>query len=277
MHPIVNWWQQLPRHIDPVALSIGGFELRYYSLMYMVAFAVVYALVSIRLRREDFSYSRDTVTGYLVWAIIGVMAGGRLGYVLFYDPGFFLAHPLRIVLPFDFSHGFRYTGLSGMSYHGGLLGVAAMTALYCKVHALRFTRFISLFCPAIPLGYMFGRIGNFINGELYGRVTTLAWGMYFPAAPGTRLRHPSQLYEAFFEGLVLFVVLWRVRRHPLMARKGCAFYLIGYGLVRFAIEFVRAPDAHLGFILGPFTMGHILCAAMIAAGSLWLILGRRPV
>ncbi len=162
-----------------------------------------------------------------------------------------------------------------MSFHGGLIAVLLATLLFCRKQGIDFWRFADLFCPAIPLGYTFGRIGNFINGELYGRATDVPWGMFFPLDPAHLLRHPSQLYEAFFEGIVLFAVLWLIRKRSPFDGALFALFLIGYGSVRFFIEFFREPDAQLGFILGPFSMGQLLCLLMIAAGG-WLYAFRRP-
>jgi phosphatidylglycerol:prolipoprotein diacylglycerol transferase len=187
---------------------------------------------------------------------------------VFYNLSYFLQHPLEIFLPFEFSNGVSFTGISGMSYHGGLIGSLLAVWIYVRRNSLAMRDVLDLFLPAIPLGYTFGRLGNFINGELYGRITTAPIGMYFPLSPQKALRHPSQLYEAFFEGIFLFAVLWSIRK--LKAPRGAmlAFYLIGYGLVRFGIEFYREPDAHLGFVVGFFSMGQVLCAGMIAAGGL---------
>jgi phosphatidylglycerol:prolipoprotein diacylglycerol transferase len=191
-----------------------------------------------------------------------------LGYVLFYNFSYYLRHPLEIVLPFDFSNGVKFTGITGMSYHGGLICVILFAWLYCRKARLDFAAMIDLFIPAIPLGYMFGRIGNFINGELYGRITTAMVGMYFPQAPEQQLRHPSQLYEAFFEGIFLFSVLWSLRKKINTRGAMLAAYLIGYGSVRFFIEYFRQPDAHLGFVLLSFSMGQVLCLLMIVTGVL---------
>jgi phosphatidylglycerol:prolipoprotein diacylglycerol transferase len=153
-----------------------------------------------------------------------------------------------------------------MSYHGGVLGVLLGTLIFCRKYRVNFWRLADLLSSAIPLGYTFGRIGNFINGELYGRVTTVPWGMYFPLDPSHQLRHPSQLYEALFEGIFLFCVVWPLRKKVRVEGGLFSIYLAGYGAVRFIIEFFRQPDPQLGFVLGPFTMGQILCALMILAG-----------
>jgi phosphatidylglycerol:prolipoprotein diacylglycerol transferase len=262
-------WQNLPANLNPNLFEIGAFQLRYYSLMYLAAFACTYVLVMYRIRREGYPYKTEQIQDYFIWAILGVIVGGRLGYILFYNPAYYLQHPLEIFFPFEFSGGFRFVGISGMSFHGGLIAVLAATILFCRKQGIDFWRFADLFCPAIPLGYTFGRIGNFINGELYGRATDVPWGMFFPLDPAHLLRHPSQLYEAFFEGVVLFAVLWLIRKRSPFDGALFALFLIGYGSARFFIEFFREPDVQLGFVLGPFSMGQLLCLLMIAAGG-WL-------
>jgi phosphatidylglycerol:prolipoprotein diacylglycerol transferase len=154
-----------------------------------------------------------------------------------------------------------------MSFHGGLIGVLLATWIYVRRHGPDYREVADLFAPTVPLGYTFGRLGNFINGELYGRVTTAPIGMHFPLAPGPGLRHPSQLYEAFFEGLVLFAVLWGLRRRSLPRGAMLALFLVGYGGVRFVLEYFRQPDAHLGFVWMHFSMGQLLCLAMVGAGA----------
>lgn len=274
----IAWWQHLPATIDPVIFQVGSFRLQYYGLMYIVAFAITWALVSYRIQHEDrFAITQEQVQDLILYIIVGLLVGARLGYVLFYNFAYYLNHPLEIILPFEFSGGFRFTGISGMSFHGGLIGVLAAAGTFCRKSGMRLLEAIDLFVPAAPLGYTFGRLGNFINGELYGRVTEAPIGMVFPAAPDPRLRHPSQLYEAFFEGIVLFCLLWPLRRRPLPRGAMLGLYLMGYGAVRFGIEFFRQPDAHIGFVLFRLSMGQLLCAAMIAAGAGYLtwVYGRQ--
>ena len=204
----MSWWQHLPEKMSPTIFTLGSFQLRWYGMMYVVAFTVTYYLVMYRYRTEGITIKKEAVQNWFAYAVLGVLAGGRLGYVLFYEPAMILQNPLGIVLPFDMSHGFRFTGLAGMSFHGGVIGVALCTLLFCKKNRINFWQLADVVVPAIPLAYTFGRLGNFINGELYGRVTDKPWGMYFPADPSGQLRHPSQLYEAFFEGIFLFIILW---------------------------------------------------------------------
>ncbi|MEW6672310.1 MAG: prolipoprotein diacylglyceryl transferase [Thermodesulfobacteriota bacterium] len=270
------WWQHLPEKMDPVIFRIGPIKPQYYGLMYIVAFAITFFLVTFRLKREArFQASREQVVDLTTYMVLGLIVGARLGYVLFYNLSYYLRHPLEIVLPFDFSSGITFVGISGMSYHGGLIGVVLASWLYIRRTDLDFREMVDLYVPVIPLGYTFGRIGNFINGELYGRITSAPIGMFFPQAPSPELRHPSQLYEAFFEGIFLFIVLWNLRK--LKGPRGAmlAYYLFGYGAVRFFIEYFRQPDAHLGFVWLSFSMGQILCALMMLGGLILFIFLRR--
>jgi phosphatidylglycerol:prolipoprotein diacylglycerol transferase len=271
------WWQHLPEKMSPVVFEIGGFKLQYYGLMYIIAFAITYVLVLYRVRHEKrFKVSDDDIQNLMLVIIIGVIVGGRLGYVLFYNLSYYLNNPLEIFLPFQFLNGtITFTGISGMSFHGGLMGVLIGVGLYIRKTKLNFWEMADLFAPVVPLGYTFGRLGNFINGELYGRITSAPMGMHFPFAPGTDLRHPSQLYEAFFEGIFLFAVLWNLRKRQKPRGSMLAFYIIGYGTVRFFIEYYRQPDAQLGFIFMSFSMGQILCGMMMIGGiALYLYLTR---
>lgn len=273
----MTWWQHLPEQMNPTIFSIGSFQLRWYGMMYIVAFSVVYFLVMYRYRVEGIRIKKEAAQNWFGFAVLGVLLGGRIGYVLFYDPGMIIENPLGIIVPFDFSNGIKFVGLAGMSFHGGVIGVFLLTLLYCKQQNINFWELADLMIPAIPPGYTFGRLGNFINGELYGRVTESPLGMYFPTDYTGQLRHPSQLYEAFFEGIFLFIVLWSLRRNEKLSRFFLSIYLIGYGLVRFFIEFVREPDAHLGTVLGPFSMGQILCFAMIIAGLVLIPIARKKI
>jgi len=271
-----HWWQHLPEHLDPVIIEIGFFKLQYYGLMYLVAFGLTYALVLYRIRHEEgFTITPAQVESLTTAMIVGVILGGRLGYVVFYNLAYYVRHPLEIFLPFSFTDGMHFTGISGMSYHGGLIGVILAAVIYGRKNGIGFREIVDLYAPAVPLGYTFGRIGNFINGELYGRVTDLPIGMYFPAAPTPERRHPSQLYEAFFEGIFCFMVLWLARKHIRTRGAMLPLYLVSYGTVRFFIEFFRQPDAHLGFVLFRFSAGQILCSLMILTGILFYVILKK--
>jgi len=266
---LIYWWQHLPQNLSPVIFEIGPISLRYYGMMYVVAFTIVYFMAKYRLGTEDrFHLTGQQLIDLITAMIVGLILGARLGYVVFYNPSYYLSHPLEILLPFDFSDGIRFVGIAGMSYHGGLIGVILASVWYCRKAQLDFWEITDLFIPVIPLGYTFGRLGNFINTELYGRVTQSAIGMIFPNAPGAALRHPTQLYEAFFEGIFLFILLWSIRKMKMPVGGLFAIYLAGYGTVRFFIEFFREPDAHLGLLFLSLTMGQLLCAAMMCSGAL---------
>jgi phosphatidylglycerol---prolipoprotein diacylglyceryl transferase len=262
-------WSHLPYRIDPVAFGIGPIQVHWYGIMYVAALLTSYGLVIYRLRTESWPVTETTMSDFLNWAVLGVLLGGRLGYVLFYKPMYFLTHPLAIISPLQFD-GQRWTfGIYGMSYHGGLLGMIIVVVLFCRKINIPVFQFADLITPAVPLGYAFGRLGNFINGELYGRVTNVPWGMLFPLDETRRLRHPSQLYEMFFEGIFLFVLLWPVRNKSWARGRLFGFYLIGYGAVRFCLEFFREPDPFLGYLAGGLTMGQWLCIAMVLSGILF--------
>ena len=258
-----SWWQNLPSNIDPYVFEVGSFRVGWYGMMYVVGYIVLYFLAAYRSRKEGFPYNKDFIQDFLVWTAFGLLIGARLGYVVIYNPGYYIRHPLEIILPFNLDGGMSYTGISGMSFHGGGIGVFIASLWFLRRSGVRFVDFADFITPCIPLGYFFGRIGNFINSELYGRVTTVPWGMYFPSDPSGRLRHPSQLYEAFLEGIVLFAVLWMLRRRQ--SFKGLMFpiYLGGYAVARFIVEFFRQPDSHLGFIAVNLSMGQLLSIGML--------------
>jgi phosphatidylglycerol:prolipoprotein diacylglycerol transferase len=241
--------------IDPVFLELGPLQLRWYGLMYMVSFIIGYFLLKRYARAKAVKLSGDDVYDLLFFLILGVMIGGRLGYVLFYDLHGYLEAPLQIL----------YIWQGGMSFHGGFLGVLAAVYFLCRRRGWSFPETADLVCAVAPVGLGLVRLGNFINGELFGRPTTLPWGVIFPEG-GPLARHPSQIYEALLEGLVLLIVLgWLYRKN---LRPGTvAWALIGlYGLFRFMVEFVREPDSHIGFDLGPLTRGQLLTLPMMVVG-----------
>ena len=271
MKELISWWSHIPEHINPIFLKIGIIQVHYYGLMYLLAFLTVYLLVLYRLKAENIGLKKEAISNYFTWLILAVLIGGRLGYVLFYDLFYYLKHPLEIILPFDINNGFRYIGLYGMSYHGALIAIVFTSVVFCRKYKLNFWLLADLLVPAVPLGYTFGRLGNFINGELYGRVTTVPWGMYFSLDPMHRLRHPSQIYESLFEGVLHFIILWSLRKKIRIPCGLFSLYLIGYGVIRFFLEFFRQPDQQLGFVAGYLTMGQILCLIMAIGGLILLI------
>ena len=242
-----NWlylYQHIPYHLNPVAFPVFGLPVDWYSLMYLVGFLTVYLLLSYRIKKGEFSQNTDILLDLMLVVFAGLLIGGRLGYVLFYNFNYYLAHPLEIISPFD--TGGNFIGIYGMSYHGALLGALLAGWIYVKNKKLNFWRWANFVAPAIPAGYFFGRIGNFINGELYGRATDKLWGMYFPGDPSGLLRHPSELYEAGLEGLSLFLILWSLRNNEKYKNHLLVLYIIGYATLRIVAEFFREPDAQIG-------------------------------
>lgn len=269
-----NWWQDLPVVISPYIATFGPVRLHWYGFMYVVAFTVAYLLITWRIKKGEVDVSLEALQDFMTWAVLGIIIGGRLGYALFYNPIHFLTHPLSLVLPWS---GGQFTGIAGMSFHGGLIGVTIATILFVRKHKIHLWNFIDAIVPAGALAFMFGRIGNFLNGELWGRETTLPWAMHFPRSGDFLLRHPSQLYEAFGEGLLLFLILWPLRNNRTLKGNFLALYLIGYAMVRFLIEYVREPDRHLGTVLGPFTMGQSLSLLTFAIGVGLLLYRSRVI
>ena len=272
----ILWWQTLPAKMDPTLLIIGPLSIYWYSTMYLVAFGVVYLLSSRKIKNKTFTkINLVQLEDLMSWILIGLLIGARLGYVLFYNLDYYLSNPLEILLPFSIQNGvWKFTGIAGMSYHGGLIGVIVAIWLYGRQVNLHLFTLADFLTASIPLGYFFGRIGNFINGELYGRTTESAIGMYFMNAGDYQLRHPSQLYEAFFEGIVLFLIINYFNRHKQLGFNS-GLNVFGYGFFRFFIEFFREPDAHLGFILFSLSMGQLLCIAMMAGGILIWVMGNQ--
>ena len=304
---------QYPSWIHPEI--VPWLPIRWYGLMYLVAFVITYLLFTWQLRARKEKPQQDLVLDMFFWGIIGLLVGARAFAVTIYDAtGYYLQHPLQIILPFAVVDGkLRLTGIAGMSYHGGLVGAVIALAIFMRVKKLSILDWGDMLVAGIPLGYTFGRLGNFINGELYGRITTVPWGMVFPGAEGfpgnqpwvkdfaaavglpvngTGLvnlpRHPSQLYEAFFEGLVLWLIIWFiVRKRKPYNGFVIAWYMIGYGVFRFFIEYAREPDKGIGFpitlvaVNNPgqfswfnFTTGQILNVLLIA-GAMIALFGFR--
>ena len=263
-------------HIDPVALQIGPLAIHWYGLTYLVAFALFFFLATRRLRHEPFAsitlpapWTRRDIEDMLFWGVVGVIAGGRLGYCLFYKPGYYAAHPLEVF--------FIWQG--GMSFHGGLLGVIASMVWFARSRQRPWLQVADFVAPCVPTGLAAGRIGNFINGELWGRFANpdLPWGMVFPHSGSMLPRHPSQLYQFLLEGLLLFVLLWLYARKEHKQGQVSAMFLIGYGSLRFVAEYFREPDAFLGLLSLGMSMGQWLCLPMVAGGVLlWWWAERQP-
>ena len=255
--------------IDPVIFSIGPLQVRWYGLMYVLGFGATLLLVKHQIKKFDFKELDVHFENLNLVLIISLVLGGRLGYVLFYNLPYYLGHPSEILA----------TWQGGMSFHGGMLGLILGALIFCRKKGLNFWRVADFYTVTIPIGLGLGRIGNFINAELYGRVTDVPWGMIFPGG-GPMPRHPSQLYEAFLEGLVLFIILWLLKekqRPPAAWPSGSmmATCMILYGVFRIFVEFFREPDAHLGFIAASITMGQLLSGLMIGAGIILLLVRRK--
>jgi phosphatidylglycerol:prolipoprotein diacylglycerol transferase len=254
---------------DPVALQIGPLAIRWYGLMYLLAFLAFYLLGRWRLRRTHYGQGTglapSDVEDLLFYGVVGVVLGGRLGYVLFYKPAYYLQHPLEILAVWQ----------GGMAFHGGLVGVLVACALFARRRGLGFLQLMDFVAPLVPLGLAAGRFGNFLNGELWGRATDLPWAMVFPQSGTALARHPSQLYQFAGEGLLLFVLLWAYSSRPRPVGRVCGMFLLGYGVMRFAAEFAREPDAFLGLLAGGLSMGQLLSLPMMAAG-LYLLLRAAP-
>jgi len=252
--------------IDPIALSLGPLKIHWYGLMYLLGFAAFWWLGTLRARRDDYTIKPEQVGDMLFYAALGVILGGRLGYLLFYGFAEVVKDPLSAFRVWE----------GGMSYHGGLIGVLIATWLYARKIGARFFNLTDFGAPMVPMGLFFGRLGNFINGELWGRPTSGDWGMIFPHVDNLP-RHPSQLYEAGLEGIVMFIVLWRFSALPRRTGAVSGLFLILYGTFRFTVEFFREPDVQLGFIaLNWLTMGQLLSLPMIVAGVAIVLWSRRP-
>lgn len=253
--------------IDPIIFSLGPLHLRWYGLMYVLGFLAVYLLVKKQIRDFNYKEFEPHFENLNMVLILSVLVGGRLGYVLFYNLPYYMEHPLEIPA--------TWTG--GMSFHGGAIAVILSAAVFCYKNKINVWKATDLYTATIPIGLGLGRLGNFINGELVGRVTDKPWGMVFPGA-GPFPRHPSQLYECFLEGVLLFTLLWALRKKPWHNNKYwphgsiSSLFLIGYGCFRIVVENYREPDQHLGFLFGILTMGQLLSICMVGLGlTFWFL------
>ena len=253
---------------DPVAFSLGPVMVRWYGLAYLAGFLLGWWYAVHLVRSYPLAVKAEHIDdSFLTWIVIGVIVGGRLGYVVFYNPEYYIMQPWQIL----------YLWQGGMSFHGGMLGVVLAVWFYCRRQGLAFLALLDVMALVAPIGLFFGRLANFVNGELYGRATDVAWAVIFPHA-GLVPRHPSQLYEAFGEGILLLLVLRALlfigdkRKGGLLQRQGVMSFafLIGYGVVRFLVEFVREPDSHLGLFFGLVTMGQLLSMCMVLAAFIAL-------
>ena len=251
---------------DPVAFSLGPLHVRWYGLMYLLGFLAGWALGRYRASRPNSGWTAAQVDDLVFYIALGVILGGRIGYILFYSFGNFLRDPLALFRVWE----------GGMSFHGGFLGVLLAMVLFARKHYKGFWPTMDFVAPLIPPGLFFGRIGNFINGELWGRVTDLPWGMVFRQTGDGLPRHPSQLYQTALEGVALFLIVWLFSAKPRPAMAVSGVFALSYGVFRFLVEFVRQPDPQLGYLaFGWLTMGQILSLPLIAVGIVLLALAYR--
>lgn len=248
---------------DPIAIALGPIAIRWYGLMYLIAFLLFYVLGRQRIKQGNGGFSLQDLDDMLFYGALGVILGGRLGYVLFYKPAYYLQHPLEAL----------YVWQGGMSFHGGLLGVLFAMWLLGRSRKKHFLQVMDFVAPLVPTGLAAGRMGNFINGELWGRQTDpdAFWAMIFPQAGDNVARHPSQLYQFALEGLLLFVVVWVFSSKPRPMGAVAALFTLGYGICRFIAEFARQPDSYLGLLALNLSMGQWLSLPMIAVGTAVLI------
>ena len=257
---------------DPIAISLGPIAVRWYGLMYVAAFVLFLVLGHMHMkRRPDLGFNKQNLDDLLFYGMLGVVLGGRLGFVLFYKPMYYLSHPLEVF----------YIWQGGMSFHGGFLGVLVAMLLFGRKTNRTFFQVTDFIAPLVPTGLAAGRLGNFINGELPGRVTDpniWPWAMWFPQTDATAIaRHPSQLYQFAMEGILLFVILWVFSRKPRPVGAVSAIFLIGYGSFRFLAEFAREPDGFLGLLSMGMSMGQWLSLPMILAGITLLVVANRKL
>ena len=270
----MEYWNHIYDHFDPIAFTIFSFPLHWYGMMYVLALlSALYVAKSI-VTRDKLPIKQQQLDDYFIYIEIGIILGARLGYILFYDSNtsYYLMHPWQIFNPFNQDGDF--VGIRGMSYHGAVIGWFLGSLYYHKRHpAVSFGVIMDVVALAVPIGYMFGRVGNFFNKELIGRVTDVPWGIYIDGV----LRHPSQIYEALLEGLVVFLAIYLYRNYKRFNGELILVYGFVYGLMRFTAEFWRQPDVQLGFLFGGWlTMGQTLSAMMMTvAVVLWFYFNRK--
>lgn len=250
---------------NPVALQLGPVAVHWYGLMYLLGFAMVWLLGRYRIKHGHTDLTLRDLEDMIFYCVLGVVLGGRLGYILFYKPGEYLAEPARVFFVWE----------GGMAFHGGLIGVIVALFLFARKKHKPLLELGDFIAPLIPLGLAAGRLGNFINGELWGRPSDLPWAMVFPLTGDSIPRHPSQLYEMALEGLLLFTILWIFSRKTRPTGQVSGLFLAGYGVFRFVVEFTREPDYFLGLLAADLSMGQLLSLPMIAAGLIIFVLASK--
>lgn len=251
--------------IDPIIFNLGPFSIRWYGLMYIVSFVCVLFLTRYQLKEKNFLHLYPLLENLLFYSFIGLIVGARIGFCFFYYPDYFLAHPAEIIAIWK----------GGMSFHGGLIGALVVGYVYLKIKNQSFLWWADLIVVSAPISLFFGRIGNFINGEIFGKPTDLPWGMVFPEG-GPLPRHPVQLYEGLVTGLFLFLFMWSLRKKEWPYGTKLSIFFILYGILRFLFEFLREPAQSFELLFGWMTMGQVLCLIMIATGLLILFLIKKP-
>ncbi|QKF64506.1 prolipoprotein diacylglyceryl transferase [Campylobacter corcagiensis] len=269
----MSWWNEIYTHFDPVAFSVFGFKVHWYGIMYILALLVALFMAKWFVKRDNLFYSDSFLDSYFIWVEIGVILGARLGYLMIYtnDQIYYLTHPWQIFNPF---YNGEFVGISGMSYHGAVVGFVISTIWFCKKHRANFWSLLDLVALSVPLGYVFGRVGNFLNQELFGEPTSVPWGILVDGV----LRHPSQLYEAFLEGIVIFIILFFYRKHKKFEGELIALYAILYAIMRFISEIFRQPDVHMG-VYTPLnlSMGQILSLLMLLSGVVIYLIYHKKI
>ena len=263
----MEYWNHIYEHFNPIAFAVGSIPVHWYGLMYVLALLTSLYMAKWIVEKDNLGIKKEELDSFFIYVEIGVILGARLGYILFYDPdtSYYLTHPWQIFNPFKDG---EFIGIRGMSYHGALLGFLLGAYIFSKRTGASFGKFMDLVAVAVPLGYVFGRIGNFLNQELVGRATDVPWGIYV----GGVLRHPSQLYEAFLEGIVLFFIVYMYRRYKRFDGELLLLYGFAYGILRATAEIFRAPDVQIGYICcNAITLGQILSLSMsVLAIILWV-------
>lgn len=262
----MEFWRHIYSNFDVVAFSVFGLKVHWYGIMYVLALILALALAKFFSKKMNMGISNKCLDSYFVWVEIGVILGARLGYILIYDSHtmYYIAHPWQIFNPYIDG---EFVGIRGMSYHGAIIGFLIATFLFCKKHKENPWKFLDLVALSVPLAYVFGRIGNFLNQELFGRITDVPWGIYVDGV----LRHPSQLYEAFLEGIIVFIVVYIARLKQTFCGELIIVYACMYSLARFICEFFREPDFGIGFVLWGMSMGQILSLIMLLVALLFYI------